>query len=225
MPALPSPGKVIRIHLRFGPSDTNIWGSRFYVSYTGGPPTAADMTSFASDVYAYAVSDLVPHVESTIFLQECQCVDLSSDTGNVGTHVASTAGGDTSGKVPEDVAAVVGHTIGRRYRGGKPKTFLPPGGLTALADDTNWTPTFVTALLGGWQAFVAFVLADAKTSFVPANIVNVSYYKGFTVFITSTGRARNIPTQRAAPQVDVITNSSVNGLIGSQRRRRTAITG
>lgn len=225
MPALPSPGPVVRCHLRFGPSDTNQWGSRFYLTYTGGPPSFSDIATFAGDVLAQAASDLVPNIGSSLFLTEAQVVDLSSDTGNEGIATGSHEGGMTGAPVPEDVSAIVNHEIGRRYRGGKPKIFLPPGDVTALADDKSWTTDYVGAVSEGWATFIAALLALSFGSFSLSNIVNVSYYHGFTVFTTPLGRARNIPTQRATPLVDDITSSSCRGEIGSQRRRRTAITG
>jgi hypothetical protein len=225
MPALPSPGKVIRVHLRWGPSDTNQWGSRFYITYSGGPPNSADMATFASNVFGFCGGNIMPLVESNIFLTETTVVDLNTDTGAEGSHTGSTAGGDGSGLVPEDVCALINHVIPRRYRGGKPKIFLPPGGLGALADDKSWTNTFTGNMTAAWEAFVAATLADAFASFTPVNIVNVSFYKGFTPFAEPSGRYRNIPTARATPLVDPISSSSCRGEIGSQRRRRTAITG
>jgi hypothetical protein len=47
----------------------------------------------------------------------------------------------------------------------------------------------------------------------------VSWFSGNTVFITSTGRGRNIPTKRVTPLVDVIVNSTVATKVGSQRKR------
>jgi hypothetical protein len=225
MPPLPSPGNVLRLHARFGPSDSNQWGIRNYFTYSGGAPTGTECTAAATQWFSEIQSNIMPLVDSNIFLTEATVIDLSSDTGNEGVHSGSQAGGDSSGKVPEDVCAVIGHTIGRRYRGGKPKTFLPPGGEGALADLKSWTSDFTSALDAAWGSMIADFLAFTTGGLSLVNIVNVSYYHGFTVFTTPSGRARNIPTPRATPVVDDITGHTVNGTVGSQRRRRFASTG
>lgn len=225
MPALPSPGKVFRVHLRFGPSDLNQWGVRFYISYTGGPPNAGDTSDFADITFGLFGTNIMPLVESNLFLTECQVIDLSSPTGAEGLFTGSVAGGDSSGIVPEDVCVIINHDIGRRYRGGKPKTFLPPAGVGGLADDKSWSSGTVSAFTAAWEAAIAAMLAVTEGTFSPSNIVSVSYYHGFTVFTEPSGRARNIPTVRPAPLVDNITSSAARGLVGSQRRRRTAISG
>jgi hypothetical protein len=74
-------------------------------------------------------------------------------------------------------------------------------------------------VLSGWQAFVAAILAVSSLSITLSNVINISYFSGFTVFTTPSGRARNIPTPRLVPLKDPITGSLVNQKIGSQRRR------
>lgn len=211
--------------MRWGPSNTNIWGSRFYLKYTGGPPTSADLTAYCTNVVNHYVSaGFLALLQSTLFFQEVTAVDLSSDTGAEGAYAASHEGTD-SGAIPEDAAINIQFDIGRRYRGGKPKIFFPPAGSDHLADDANWSSALTTAVSSAWTTFFSAILADTYTSFTPDVHVSVSYYKGFSVFTEPSGRARNIPTVRATPVVDTVTSHTVKGLIASQRRRRTSISG
>lgn len=211
--------------MRWGPSVTNIWGSRMYLQYTGGPPSTADLNTFCTNVFNHYVSAGFPVIlNSNIFFQEVTAVDLSSDTGEEGIHTGTVEGSDT-GTVPEDVCINMQFDIGRRYRGGKPRIYLPPAGSDSLADDKSWSSALVAAASGAWTTFFTAILADTYATFSPQRHVNVSYYKGFTVFTTPSGRARNIPTLRSSPVVDPVESHTVRELVGSQRRRRTAISG
>lgn len=224
MPPLPSPGNVIRVTIEWGPSDTNTWGSRFFVSYTGGPPTTADLNSFCTAVFNAYASDLMTRAGSTIFLQAVYCLDLSSDTGNEGSHSGSVAGSLSGAALPEDACCLVNFTIPRHYRGGKPKIFLPPATASELANDTDWSSTQVTDVNAGWTSFMTTVTGETYSSFSAAAHVNISYYSGFTNHLDSTGRYKVIPTKRATPLVDLVSAHNLRGLIGSQRRRRTSMS-
>jgi hypothetical protein len=74
---------------------------------------------------------------------------------------------------------------------------------------------------GAWGTFIAAALTDGVgVSLV--SYVNISYYHGSTVFITPSGRARNISTPRATPIVDAILSHTTSQIVASQRRRNKA---
>jgi hypothetical protein len=185
----------------------------------------ADLNTLATNVKTEVNGYLLPHITEQIFFTEVVCLDIATDTGNVGVWSGSIAGGLTGAGAPEDAAMQITFDIGRRYRGGKPKIFLPPSSAANVSTLNSWDSTMIAALQNDWGSMMAAILAGTYSSFTLTDNVNVSYYHGFTVFTTPSGRARNIPTQRSTPLVDNITNHTARIEIASQRRRRTAFTG
>jgi hypothetical protein len=223
MPPLPSPGDVIRIHLSLKDNNNNVFGSRFYLKYSGGPPTQADLNTLSTNVRTAFSSDLAGLMATYLELSEVICTDLSSNTGAEGTDSTAVAGTRSGTGLLINDAANIGFEIVRRYRGGKPKIFLPFGVTTDTSSDRTFTNTFVTAVNTGWGSFIAAILAGSYSSFNPVDNCNISYYSGFTVAISpTTGRARNVPTKRTTPVVDTITGHACSTTVGSQRRRLRA---
>lgn len=192
-----------------------------YFKYTGGPPVAADCTTLAGDILAAwdtALKAQLPNVNSAT---QVTLTDLNSSTGAQGTHIGSHPGTLSSAQGPGGLAAVMNHQIGRRYRGGKPKNFLPYLGPVSLATAQTWTSGAVTAMNSGYATWLTSVIGLTSGSTVIASLVNVSYYSGFTVVTSpTTGRSRNVPKLRAGgPVIDVIVASALSLRPGSQRRR------
>lgn len=219
MPALPSPGAVLRIEFTVGDNASIEAGSRIFVAYTGGPPNTTDLNTLATDVANAWETDLAPSVTTDESLHGVTIRDLSSDTGAVGTWAGTKAGGASGTPLTANVCVVVNHAIARSYRGGRPRTYVRMGNSASLTGTNEWSNTAQGDFLTAWQGFVAAILAVSALSITLTNIVNVSWYKGFTVFTSPSGRSRNIPTLRETPTVDVITNSSIAPKVGSQRRR------
>lgn len=221
MAPLPSPGNVIKVRLFWQGATGNEFSSRFFLEYTGGPAGVVDLDSLCGNIASDYVSYLLPWLSDSYTFVAVDAEDLSSDTGNSGQALVSHTGA-LSGDVPDNCAINISFEIARRYRGGKPKIFLPPAGSGNLGSPSSWNSSTVTGVQTNWGDFMTSVLGGSYGTFALVNNVNVSYYKGFTVFITPSGRARNIPTLRATPVLDLITNHTVRSQIGSQRRRRSA---
>lgn len=222
MPALPSPGLVVRIAFSISDESGIPAGSRFYASYHGSPPDQAIVDSIATGVASAWNSDLASMTATTDTLDLVEVQDLSSDTGLVGTATPSDAGTRSGTALPASIAANIQHVIGRHYRGGKPKTFLRSGVIGDLhaSSSNTWSDAFIAAEKTAWQAFVGSVLGISGANL--SNVVNVSYYSGFTSVLNPvTGRTRDVPKQRDTPVVDIITDAVVHARLGSQRRRLT----
>lgn len=220
MPPLPNVPNVMKIRLIWGVNAPVNVGTNLYWSYTGGPPAAADCTSIAGQVQAAVVSDLVSLLSQNFSLQEVICTDLSSPTGATGLNATGHLGTRVGANVPISSCVLLDHLINRRYRGGKPRSYLPFGVDADLNNQRTWAAALATSVNAGWASFVTAVNAANSGTTVMAAHVNVSYHKGFTVVTSpTTGRARNVPTLRATPVVDTITASTMNLKIGTQRRR------
>ena len=111
--------------------------------------------------------------------------------------------------------------IARRYRGGKPRTYLPIGGAGKLQDAQTWTSAFVADIQAALNQIIADIAVTASGGCALGNLVNVSYYEGFVSSQNPiTLRWRTIPKQRTAgPLVDPVTSWVAETRIGSQRRR------
>lgn len=220
MPPLPAAAGVLKVSIPLTIDSDTAALNRFYVHYAGSAPTSADASTFAQGVEAAWGADLAPLHNTLVHQQLVQVEDLSSSTGAVGIgttpHVGTRAGDVLTG----GVCAIVEFKINRRYRGGKPKVFLPAGIRSDIQSMQTWNNTFIAALQSGWAAFMAGVLSSGWTGASTLTHVNVSYYSGFTVVTDpTTHRARNKPTLRGTPTVDTVVAYGIETGIGSQRRR------
>lgn len=219
MPALPLVPNVIRV--RFGwtigadlSADTNL-----YFAYTGAAPDEAQAVSLAAQCYTAMATASDTWTGDTV-LASCRVTDLSGDDTGDGVHSASTPGTRSGGDLPAATSLLVNYQIGRRYRGGKPRSYLPWGADTDLGSRQRWSADFIaSAITRLTTVFADIVGASAGTTTVTGH-VNVSYYQGFTVEGGTGGkRAKNVSTPRAVPLVNAVVGFAPNIVIGSQRRR------
>lgn len=217
LPVVPS---VIRTALVFSYSgDTDVI-TRFFLKYTGTPPTNGELDSYAVAIGDYWGDFLKPYSTSIVSLETVEMVDLTSDTSAQGTATVGVAGTNGDEILPADVAVVASYEIGRRYRGGHPRGYWPAGGSADLLNAQQWTTTFQGDFLTALGSFFSDVVGAGWSGSGSITQVNASLFEGFTVEISpSTGRARNVPTKRASALVDPITTVVVQQRVGSQRRR------
>jgi hypothetical protein len=224
MPALPVPGPVLRVEFETNDLASIAAGSRFYVGYSGGPPDAADLDTLAGAVASAWTTHMAPMVNSNEHLVGVTITDLSSSTGAIGAYTGNVAGSRSGPTLPASACAVVNHRIARRYRGGRPRTYVRAGVQSDLEGTNTWTSGFLTDMLAAWEAWIAAILGTTGIGITSLQIQNIGYYEGNLVFTGPTGRARNIPQLRKVggvptPYVDNITSSSVALKVGSQKRR------
>jgi hypothetical protein len=220
MPPLPSVPQVIfaKFGYFFG-LDQGGWGVHF--KYTGGAPQNSDLTTAAAALAAAWSGIWAAHTHPQTVLRAISLQDLTSPASAFGVWDGSHPGTAAGIALPGSTPVLVNHNIQRRYRGGKPKCFIPAGTASDLNNAQEWTGLAVTNFQ---TAFDAWKGQLASTSYGPAvfsNLVAVSYYQGFTAVENPvTGRWRNVPKLRAGgPLVDVVTSSVVNPRLGAQRRR------
>jgi hypothetical protein len=220
MPALPAVPKVIRVALIHSYGEDNDVVTRFFVSYSGTAPTAAQLNTYAAAMITNWGTDLKSLCNAQVKITECVVEDLSSPTSAIGAAVGSTAGTLAGATLTGGTAFVVSYTIARRYRGGHPRGYWPFGDAVTLNDPQTWTAGFTGNVNADLGAFFTDALAAGWTGAGTLLHVNVSYYEGFTVVTNPiTGRARNVPTLRATPLVDTVTGIVARTQVGSQRRR------
>lgn len=219
MPALPVVPQVLKFRINWGVDGDTLAETIHYFHYTGGPPSPANCATMAATAVSAGDSQFAAYCATTTGMNNCEVTDLTSATSSQGVGGSPWVGTEGSERLSPGTAVLVNHLISRRYRGGKPRSYLPLG----TASDVDTTGLWKSASAGNfetqWGAWVAAIKAGGAGCVID-NIVNVSYYHGFTVVTSpTTGRSRNVPTLRAAPLVDVINGHTVPLQIASQRRR------
>jgi hypothetical protein len=192
---------------------------RFFMKYTGGPPSNADCAALAASIIASWGAHLIGFHTTDRMLDSVSVTDLTSSTAGEATTAAGTAGTEGGGKLPADVCLLEQLEVGRRFRGGHPRKYWPMGSDTNLADAQKWDATWLGTVLVALDAFYAAFAGSTFGSTTLVGGVNVSYYSGFTVHTGTTGRARNISTVRLAPVLDTVLARNVAQGIASQRKR------
>jgi hypothetical protein len=110
--------------------------------------------------------------------------------------------------------------VGRRYRGGKPRIYLPWGSASDQATLNQWTSGFISSAATAWTNFITAIAAAPWSGASGLKQVNVSFYSGFTNETGPSGRARAVSTPRAGSAVvDDIIAHSLNTIYGVQRSR------
>jgi len=214
---------MLRVRIIGALANGAAWGVRFYVGYSGGPPTAGNCLTFAEDIVGAWHTRVDPYRASTVTNSSCDVVDLSSDTGNSGTADVDTTGGVSSASCDNQVAAVVKFEIARRYRGGKPKMFVPGISVDYILDNSHWTVAFCNDMGTAFTNWNDDITAISAGGVDLNGVFNVGYYKGFTSIENPiTHRWRNVPSYLAAPNTDIIESFTCDQVFGSQKRRRLA---
>lgn len=199
-------------------SDTTT-GFHVYLSTFGSAATnqqLIDLTNAAASAWA---NNMLIHQHPTTILTHVRATDLSSDTGGDELLATAGAGVGTGGMLPANACYLVNMTVNRRYRGGKPRAYIPIGLDTDLQDPQTWKPASLTSMNTAWLNWIGAVIASLRVGHPGADQVNVSYYKGHKWVPDGNDGYIKKPLLREVPQVDLITSSTGNTRLGSQRRR------
>lgn len=219
-------GNYVRCKLDYTQSDGFLGGSRFYLGYAGSIPSGANLDTLAGDIAAAWNTDCAPLINTDWSLTEIDCYDISSETGASGYWTGSHAGTNSGNALPAQVAVNVEFNIARRYRGGKPRVYWPPG----TEDDIETPEKWSTAFQGDWDtATTAFFTALEGLSIGSMGALThqaLSFYKGWDTAHPVIKKRGTFypPLPRAAILPDAVASYATKLEISSQRRRRLATT-
>ena len=221
MPPLPSVPQVLKIVLHYKVGiDVNAATVLHWV-YAGLPPTSAQINTFCVAFNALTAAEWPIYLDNQTSYEGINVIDLSSPTAGAGFAGTLVAGARVGAFLGASSCVLVSYPVGRRYRGGKPRTYLPWGTGADLVDRNLWDPVSVGLFHTGWSTILGAVPAAGPIG--AAALVSqcvVSYYGPPNRFITgSTGRIRTVSTVRGAALVDLISTFTVSPKVGSQRRR------
>lgn len=220
MPALPPVAGVIKVASLFTYSGNVSCMNRYFIHYSGTAPTTAQLNTFCTSLDTGWSTNYPAVTSGDVIGTGHQAEDLSSSTGAIGAAGMSSTGTRSGDGLPKATCFGVNFQMARRYRGGKPKIFLPFGTSTDLDGTGRWKGASLSSFGSAWVAYINAALAAGWTGAGTLTHVNVSYYSGFTVVTNPiTHRARNVPTLRGTPLQDLITGYSSETDVMSQRRR------
>lgn len=222
MPALPPVPDVIKVEFGFTVGTDLSAVVIQHVGYSGGPPSADVLNTMCGDCRTSIHTQMAEVMNSAVTLVSIKMTDIASDTGNVGEETETVGGGLGSDLLSGGTACLVSFPIGRRYRGGKPRSYWPFGDSGSLLDPQHWTDDFVGAVDAFTGALQGFYEGETVGGTTLTQQVAVSYYEPPNIVITNptTGRAKTTSTRRTTPLVDIIGSSFiVSPVLASQRRR------
>lgn len=222
-PPLPDTS-CVRVHLIYNQANPGEGGNRFYISYSGSAPTPGNCATFAASVGTEWETHIAPLIAEPYELTEVDVIDITTATGNSGQAFPDVGGSRAGAYLPDSVAINVEFGIARRYRGGKPRMYLPPATEGDLQNQSSWTSAFVSAVNTGVEAFFSGIESFDIGSMGTLQHINLSYYQGYTNVPIPGERTKVKNNYRAVALHDNIESYSCKAMIGSQRRRRSSTT-
>lgn len=223
-PPLPD-NPTLRVALKYTQSDGLAGGQRLFFNYTGSAPTSAQISALATYIGGTDWQDeLGGAVNEDWTLVEVDIIDITTDSGNAGSWTGEKAGTRSGTPMPAQTAANIEFDVPLRYRGGKPRTYLPPGVTTDMANPSTFASGYYDLVTSGFTSFIAGIVATGIHTADDLTHVNLSYYKGYN---TSTPPWRGPgykypPRYRDTAVSTPITAYNCKSEIGTQKRRRTA---
>jgi hypothetical protein len=219
MTPLPFVPNVLKAQFQWTDGGGNPLYNNIFLSYSGGPPDDATALALAHDFFT-SFAELANLAHNSVTLTGCRVTDLSSDSTGDALYSAAAPGMLTGDRIPISSCLLINYSIGRRYRGGKPRNYFPLGDSESLQDDRTWSAGFVTDCQEGWGDVIAAIQGTGESGTTIESHVNVSYYLSSVGSITDDGkRGKTTPTRRETPLVNATVGFSVASRVASQRRR------
>lgn len=205
MPTLPSAAKILRCTYS-GTYGSTKWVNVFHLRYTGTLTTQADADSITASLQSAWASNIASLVHTTCSLTQTTLQDLSSLTSPQSVNSTPHAGSSASAyNMPANVALVVSFKIGRRYRGGHPRMYVPAQVQNNTVNSNQWTGTWVLTAKNAMTAWVGALNAITTTGITLSEAGSLSYYSGHAL--------------RPTPVFDPYILTVVHSRVDTMRRR------
>lgn len=221
MTPLPSVPGVLKLTLDWIIDTDSAAQTITHWAYSGGPPSTSQCVTLAADFAsafgtACSGSFVADHAVSAETV-----LDLSSSSGAAGTSPTHIAGTHSGTALTNGVNAVILHEIAQRYRGGRPKNWLPFGSQTDLANNSTWIGASASGFAAAWNSFRTGALAITVGGVSITNQVAVSYYSGYnTPVVQPSGRVKqSLKLRPGGPVIYIVQSHTCPVKLGSMRRR------
>lgn len=218
MTALPAVPNVVRVALE-GEVDSQPWAGvqHWQFNTVSGPLTNTNCNRIAANFTAQWAAHIASKTATAVTLVRVGVVDLSSSTSGVGEDTTGSLGEVPSATV-SPAAAVLNHkTIGRRYRGGHPRTYWT--GVTSDQTVGNSGRTLIGTDVTDWEDVTNAFYAGVTSNVVSDGTTNCLFFAECCVHYFLDHALLPVPT------VDLITARGIEPNLATQRRRlrRTAV--
>jgi hypothetical protein len=212
VPALPNVPNVVKVVLRGTVGPYN-WVCVLHAQWTGTAPSNAALNAFGTSIEAQWAAHLALAYPSTVILTAVTLTDLTSSSGATGGWSGSTPGSASGSIVGGNAALLINYPSSFRYRGGHPRTYLPPFIAADLLDEGHWTTGLIANVTIGWGDLVNILYTATSGGCSLTGQCAVSY--------VSTAVTPAPPHRRPTPLVMPIAASSfsIPQELASQRRR------
>jgi hypothetical protein len=133
--------------------------NRYNYRYGGSPPTATNCFTIATDINSQWVIHMKPVVSNEFFLQRVDVTDLGTADGATNYYGVPQGGAVAATVLPPNDCIVIQHHIGRRFRGGHPRTYLSGVAESDVTNDGHLVGGVGSAWLTAFQGFVNAIAA------------------------------------------------------------------
>jgi hypothetical protein len=213
----------MRVRLIHGLGSDLTMGSRFYLAYTdASQPSIADLNTMATFIRTQWGISLAGQMSNQGLLEQVIIDDVANATGNQGVDSTSVAGTRAGNPVDQQSCLQLNFKIGRHYRGGKPKCFLPWGIQSDASGAATWTAAFASGAATQWAAFITAINGHTSGGLTAGAQVSVSYFHGPKSNTNpSVWSRKNVPNPRGTPVVDSVIGVTGARIIVTLRRRES----
>jgi hypothetical protein len=218
---------TIKVSLSFTQTDALKGGCRLFFNYSGSAPSGTQCATLATYIGGTDFPDELGGLINTSWaLTEVDVLDITTSEGLSGKWTGSEAGTRSGTALPAQVSSGVEFNIAKRYRGGKPRIYLPPAVTSDLANESNYTSTFAGTLATDFGTFISGIAAQGLTAANDLTHVLLSYYQGVnTATPPWRGPGFKYPPKYRATAVSYnVSGYAGKAMLNSQKRRRVATT-
>jgi hypothetical protein len=153
------------------------WANTFWVRNGAGQlPTASDFFGVIDQVRQYWVTYFIEHIGTGATVEGCDGLYYGATGLELGSSVPHVDTGSMAGSVlPSQVATGIGWSVQQAYKGGHPRTYLPPPSQSALLSPRLFNPSFTTTVTSAANSFHSTVNQISRGNFSDAHLGTVSF--------------------------------------------------
>jgi hypothetical protein len=131
------------------------WANTFWVrNGAGTSPTVEDFLSVVNELRGDWVTFFIEHIGTGATIEGCDGLYYGAQGLEIGVNSPHVDTGSMSGSVlPSQVATGISWTVQAAYKGGHPRTYLPPPAQTALLSTRLFNPSFAAAVTSAANSF------------------------------------------------------------------------
>lgn len=217
MAPIPAPG-VAMARVR-GTIGVNPWA--VVLHFYNGTATIwsqAQINALATAVSSRWTSGILPQQANNVRYISTLAVDLTDNTQRISETPLGNLPGTGTAESPTLASCIlISHRIASRYRGGHPRSYLPPPSKAQVTDGDNWQSAFVSTMQTAWNSFVSGVITDIGAAGVSSGSLCAPRYT--YSYTADNVKHKFVKTRTSYQGPFPISSSVVSSKIATQRRR------